>query len=79
MSRKYNGRIPIDITPGAPGDEQPAIGLIGMGEMGRMYAHYLSLAGWKKYVASFRFNVSRLTTFTRTESMYVIALKDTSS
>ncbi|KAL5512866.1 TYR1 [Sanghuangporus vaninii] len=47
MSRRFNG-IAVDITPDAPEDEQPAIGLIGMGEMGRMYARHLSLAGWKK-------------------------------
>jgi len=29
-------------------DEQPTIGLIGMGAMGKMYARYLSAAGWKK-------------------------------
>ena len=38
-----------DITPDAPLDEQPTIGLIGMGEMGRMYAKRLSQAGWGKY------------------------------
>jgi len=37
-----------DVTPDAPVDEQPAIGLIGMGVMGRMYAQCLSAAGWKK-------------------------------
>jgi prephenate dehydrogenase (NADP+) len=37
-----------DVTPDAPVDEQPTIGLIGMGAMGRMYAKYLSDAGWKK-------------------------------
>ena len=39
-----------DVTPDAPLDEQPAIGLIGMGAMGTMYAKYLSAGGWKKYV-----------------------------
>lgn len=39
-----------DVTPNDPVEEQPAIGLIGMGGMGMMYAKYLSAAGWKKYV-----------------------------
>lgn len=39
-----------NITPSFPIDEQPTIGLIGMGAMGRMYAKYLSEAGWKKCV-----------------------------
>lgn len=37
-----------DVTPQDPIDEQPTIGLIGMGGMGTMYAKYLSEAGWKK-------------------------------
>ncbi|KAJ6624502.1 hypothetical protein B0H10DRAFT_2006213 [Mycena sp. CBHHK59/15] len=36
------------ISPDSPIEEQPTIGLIGMGAMGRMYAKYLSKAGWKK-------------------------------
>lgn len=28
--------------------DQPSIGLIGMGAMGKMYAKLLSKAGWKK-------------------------------
>ncbi|KAG8823700.1 prephenate dehydrogenase (NADP(+)) [Serendipita sp. 401] len=36
------------VTPDSPVEEQPVIGLIGMGEMGRMYAKHLSRAGWKK-------------------------------
>ncbi|KAI0299406.1 prephenate dehydrogenase [Multifurca ochricompacta] len=36
------------VTPETPIDEQPTIGLIGMGAMGKMYAEYLSAAGWKK-------------------------------
>ena len=39
-----------DVTPAAPEDEQPAIGLIGMGAMGGLYARILSEAGWKKCV-----------------------------
>lgn len=37
-------------TPESPAEEQPSIGLIGMGEMGRMYAKHLSQAGWKRQV-----------------------------
>jgi hypothetical protein len=37
-----------NVTPKSPVDEQPTIGLIGMGAMGQMYARYLSAAGWKK-------------------------------
>ena len=29
-------------------ENQPTIGLIGMGDMGRMYTRYLSEAGWSK-------------------------------
>jgi hypothetical protein len=39
---------PPDVSPDSPIDEQPTIGLIGMGTMGAMYAKYLSEAGWKK-------------------------------
>ena len=42
-----------DVTPHDPIEEQPAIGLIGMGGMGTMYAKHLSAAGWQKYVTSF--------------------------
>lgn len=48
MANKIND-VRVDVTPDAPVDEQPVIGLIGMGEMGRMYAQHLSQAGWKKY------------------------------
>ena len=37
-------------TPASPRDAQPTIGLIGMGAMGKMYAKYLSDAGWLKCV-----------------------------
>ena len=37
-----------DVTPNDPFDEQPVIGLIGMGEMGKMYAKHLSKAGWMR-------------------------------
>ncbi|KAF7338029.1 Prephenate dehydrogenase [Mycena venus] len=41
-------RIWNDASPDSPVEEQPTLGLIGMGAMGRMYAKYLSEAGWKK-------------------------------
>lgn len=41
--------FPQGISPDASIEEQPTIGLIGMGEMGKMYAKRLSDAGWKKY------------------------------
>ncbi|KAJ7217217.1 hypothetical protein GGX14DRAFT_602648 [Mycena pura] len=37
-----------DVGPDSPLERQPTIGLIGMGAMGRMYAQYLSKAGWNK-------------------------------
>ncbi|KAI0080513.1 Prephenate dehydrogenase [Panus rudis PR-1116 ss-1] len=40
--------IQPEVTPNDPVENQPAIGLIGMGGMGTMYAKYLSAAGWKK-------------------------------
>lgn len=46
----YRTGIRPDVTPSAPVEEQPTIGLIGMGAMGRMYANLLSEAGWKKSV-----------------------------
>jgi prephenate dehydrogenase (NADP+) len=48
--------VPINVdpnvTPDTPEHAQPSIGLIGMGAMGRMYAKFLSQAGWKKCVFS---------------------------
>lgn len=41
-------RVWDNVTPASPIEEQPTIGLIGMGAMGRMYANYFSKAGWKK-------------------------------
>ena len=38
----------FDATPSAPVDDQPVVGIIGMGEMGKMYAKTLSAAGWAK-------------------------------
>ncbi|KAJ7185688.1 hypothetical protein C8R46DRAFT_384715 [Mycena filopes] len=43
MSRSWD-----NVSPASPIEEQPTIGLIGMGAMGRMYAKYLSAAGWNK-------------------------------
>lgn len=40
--------IDPNVTPSFPIEAQPTIGLIGMGAMGRMYAKYLSEAGWRK-------------------------------
>lgn len=40
--------ISPDVTPDAPLEAQPTLGLIGMGAMGSMYAKFLSAAGWKK-------------------------------
>ncbi|KAG6865816.1 hypothetical protein C0991_011621 [Blastosporella zonata] len=40
--------IDVNVSPSSPRDAQPTIGLIGMGAMGRMYAKYLSEAGWSK-------------------------------
>ncbi|KAG5716231.1 putative prephenate dehydrogenase [NADP+] [Termitomyces sp. T112] len=40
--------IDANVSPSLPRDAQPTIGLIGMGAMGRMYAKYLSEAGWLK-------------------------------
>ncbi|EJD37025.1 prephenate dehydrogenase [Auricularia subglabra TFB-10046 SS5] len=41
----YTMRAP---SPNDPVEQHPVIGLIGMGEMGRMYAHRLSAAGWRR-------------------------------
>ena len=49
MAQKVNG-ILVDVTPNDPKEEQPVIGLIGMGAMGKMYAEHLSRAGWKRCV-----------------------------
>ncbi|KAF8065365.1 prephenate dehydrogenase [Lyophyllum atratum] len=40
--------IDPNVSPSSSRDAQPTIGLIGMGAMGRMYAKYLSEAGWQK-------------------------------
>jgi prephenate dehydrogenase (NADP+) len=44
-----------DVTPDLPIADQPTIGLIGMGAMGRMYAKHLSDAGWKKCASNQQF------------------------
>ena len=40
--------IRADVTPDSSAEEQPIIGLIGMGAMGKMYAKFLSEGGWKR-------------------------------
>ena len=40
--------IDPEVTPDAPLEVQPTLGLIGMGAMGTMYAKALAEAGWKK-------------------------------
>ncbi|THU84230.1 Prephenate dehydrogenase [Dendrothele bispora CBS 962.96] len=37
-----------NVRPEDPAEEQPVIGLIGMGAMGKMYASLLAKAGWKR-------------------------------
>ncbi|KDR77932.1 hypothetical protein GALMADRAFT_244898 [Galerina marginata CBS 339.88] len=48
----YYANLPINVSPNvSPSStfqEQPTIGLIGMGAMGRMYAKFLGAAGWLK-------------------------------
>ena len=52
----YYANLPInvhpEVTPLSPTKDQPTIGLIGMGAMGRMYAKYLGQAGWRRYASS---------------------------
>ncbi|EGN95329.1 hypothetical protein SERLA73DRAFT_187631 [Serpula lacrymans var. lacrymans S7.3] len=43
-----NTMASTEITQNDPIQDQPTIGLIGMGAMGTMYTKYLSEAGWKK-------------------------------
>ena len=58
--------IPEDVTPQSPVEEQPVIGLIGMGAMGTMYAEQLADAGWKKYALLYSKSTrSRLTAANR--------------
>lgn len=80
MVGRING-IMVDVTPAAPAEEQPAIGLIGMGEMGRMYATHLSRAGWQKCASR---SISLLSCpmlkhlpSNRVESMFAIGRKGT--
>ncbi|KIJ59091.1 hypothetical protein HYDPIDRAFT_118849 [Hydnomerulius pinastri MD-312] len=40
--------VRTNVSPNDPIEDQPIIGLIGMGAMGTMYAKHLSEAGWKK-------------------------------
>ena len=43
--------VRFDVAPDADPEDQPVIGLIGMGEMGKMYAHRLAKCGWAKSVS----------------------------
>lgn len=49
---QYNMGVWPYVTPEMPAEEQPAIGLIGMGAMGSLYARSFSEAGWKKCAIS---------------------------
>ncbi|KAB5593922.1 hypothetical protein CTheo_2648 [Ceratobasidium theobromae] len=46
-------------TPDSPVQDQPVIGIIGMGEMGKMYARILSSAGWANTTGTPGINVLR--------------------
>lgn len=50
----YYSVLPLNVSPHVTTSsllrDQPTIGLIGMGAMGRMYANRLSDAGWRKCV-----------------------------
>jgi prephenate dehydrogenase (NADP+) len=50
----YYSTLPLNVSPNVTTssslNDQPIIGLIGMGAMGKMYAHQLSDAGWRKCV-----------------------------
>lgn len=37
-----------DVTPDSPIEEQPALGVIGMGSMGTLYVKHLEAGGWKR-------------------------------
>ena len=54
---EYYTSLPINVSPNASPsvlpEDQPTIGLIGMGAMGRMYAQYLSQAGWWRCVLTY--------------------------
>ena len=58
-NQTYNA-VPINVgpnvSPSSPLEEQPTIGLIGMGAMGKMYALALCRAGWKKCVGESSFS-----------------------
>lgn len=70
--------IPVDVAPSHPLDQQPTIGLIGMGAMGTMYAKLLSDAGWKKCVSSFILVLAKPTFPAPKESASAICPKNTS-
>ena len=53
-SSNYYSNLPLNVSPDVTTSsllsDQPTIGLIGMGAMGKMYAQRLSDAGWRKCV-----------------------------
>jgi hypothetical protein len=63
-------------TPESPPESQPVIGLIGMGEMGRMYARHLSAAGWRRYGQWQGSRSARCLKRSFSESTSVIFLRD---
>lgn len=48
MSLPTQINVSPDVTPNTAIEEQPTIGLIGMGAMGRLYADQFVAVGWKK-------------------------------
>lgn len=48
MSPPTQINVSPDVTPNTAIEEQPTIGLIGMGAMGRLYADQFVAVGWKK-------------------------------
>lgn len=64
--------VRFDVTPDAPADEHPAIGVIGMGSMGTMYVKYLAAGGWKRFVGACSIICPTLRdTYRHLESMFV--------
>jgi hypothetical protein len=62
-SLAYNSipiNVSLNVSPSSSIDDQPTIGLIGMGAMGRMCAQALCLAGWRKFVNETHWRVTRV-------------------
>lgn len=57
------------VSPNDPIEDQPTIGIIGMGAMGKMYAKLFAKAGWKKYTSQLCRILRWLIMKTPTESM----------